>query len=194
MAIAALAVQAYTVATMPTTIEKVPFLLKENTETGEISSVYKLDHTTWTPSNTTEEYFIGHYINIRERFEQSSLDVDYIDVQLFSSQDIANTYVGNMTRDKGVIEFFERTPGEREVFIKSISWIERNLVQVRFSTTDKYKVKVALPETKHFSVILGYEFTPDAVPDKEEYRRKNLVGFHVSKYTITTESSPTWER
>ena len=198
LAIVALGVQAFTLATMPTKIEKVPFLVKENIQTGEISDIKQFNHMDWKPSNVTEEYFVGKYVNARERFDKRTLDEDYIDVQLFSSQEVADDYVLKMSGEegesKGVIEYFKKSPGEREVFIKSISWLDRNVSQVRFSTKDKLEIKTKKPEKRHYSAIIEYEFTEEAVPEDEQYIRRNLVGFHVSKYTRTTESIQSWER
>lgn len=130
------------------------------------------------------EKAIFDYVVWRARYNSNLFRDDYINVQLFSTEDEQQRYI---EETKGTehprLRFKEGI--ERVVRIGSILPLSDGKVQIRYTTEDKSIESGKSGKKYSWTAIADYEYRNDAV---QEYQDKaNVLGFVISNYSYSLE-------
>ena len=165
----------------------VPFLIKEETS-GAIISLQPLSgNASMTYDESVRKYFLAKYVIARETYDSTDSTVRYQTVELMSDKTERRNFEQFITPSN------PRSPWalygqhtQRWVRIKSISFLNERLAQVRFTASEKNS---AGPEvSSEWTAVVAFGFGPAPVLEVE--RLVNPLGFQVTRYRIDQEVLP----
>ena len=180
--IAILAVGAITVM-MPLK-QNVPWIIRENTVTGEFSFPERVTAENYQAIDATTVKFAYEYIKARERFKLPTMQEDIDSVYLLSSEDHAREYQDFLDNHPDSPLRLGRND-KREFALRTLIPLEEGLIQMRFTTTDIVNGQKGKPVL--WIATMRYTFSPENVPSNKEDKYFNPVGFMVTDYTREPE-------
>nr|WP_275064786.1 VirB8/TrbF family protein [Bartonella sp. ML70XJBT.G] len=160
-----------------------PFVIRVDNSTGIVETVSALKEMPNNYDEAITRYFAGQYIRARESFQASEAEHNFSLVSLFSSPEeqnrFAKWYSGNNPESpQNIYQNMTVT-----VSIKSISFLNDELVQVRY-----YKTLRELNDIEtisHWVSILKFSYVNAKISTKD--RLVNPLGFQVSEYRSDPE-------
>ncbi|WP_198039411.1 virB8 family protein [Bartonella refiksaydamii] len=160
-----------------------PFVIRVDNSTGIVETVSALKETPNDYDEAITRYFSGKYVRAREGFQASEAENNFRLISLLSSPKeqsrFAQWYAGNNPESPQNI--YQNTTAT--VTIKSISFLSKNLVQVRYYKT------VRDPNGKenisHWVSILNFSYINAQISTTD--RLINPLGFQVSEYRSDPE-------
>lgn len=164
--------------------EKEPWIIRENTVTGEFSFPERITEENYKAIDPTTFKFMYEYLKARVRFKPSSLQEDIDKVYLLSSQASADEYQKFLDDDPDSPTKLGRNDS-RKFSLRTLIPLEEGLMQARFTTTDTKNGMEQDPKTWIATIYYGY--SANNVPTDKENRFFNPVGFMVTDYSRDPE-------
>lgn len=165
----------------------VPFLIKEEVS-GAVTTVAPLNgNPAITYEESVRKYFLARYVISRETYDPADLAEAYRTVALMSDADEArlfNQTILSSNKQSPIAVYGQH--GKRLIHIKSISFLNDRLAQIRVSATEQ---KLSGQESvSEWVAIAGFRF--GHAPALESERLINPLGFLVTSYRIDQEVVP----
>jgi type IV secretion system protein VirB8 len=162
----------------------VPFVIKEEVS-GAITTVAPLTgDNSVTYQESARKYFLARYVISREGYDPAGLAENYTVVGLMSDPEEAQEFKRSIaqTNPRSPIRVFGQTIN-RSIRVKSISFLNDRLAQVRLTANDK--TRSAVETTSEWVALVGFRFGP--APASESDRLINPLGFYVTSYRLDQE-------
>lgn len=160
-----------------------PFVIRVDNSTGIVETVSALKDSPNTYDEAITRYFAAQYVRLREGFVKSEIVQNFEVVSLLSSpeeqQRFANWYNTNPQSPQFIYQNSVVT-----ISIKSISFVNKNVAQVRFSKTVRNNDNNAEVVT-HWLSTLTFEYVN--APISTQNRLVNPLGFVVKEYRTDPE-------
>lgn len=164
-----------------------PYVIQIDQRTGITQTVEPLTATDLTANEAVNNYFIVHYIRARESYSSSDVTMNYNLVRLmsedfrvypkFRGEADPNNPASNITRFGA--------NGTRKIKIKSITYLNPQLVQVRILISERFD-RAADNADLHRIVLLSFEYVKMSLSTEERYL--NPLGFRVTDYQIIEDT------
>ncbi|EJF84968.1 virB8 family protein [Bartonella rattimassiliensis] len=160
-----------------------PFVIRVDNSTGIIDTVSALKESPNDYDEAITRYFAGQYVRARESFQASEAENNFRLISLLSSPKeqnrFAKWYAGhNPDSPQNIYRNMIAT-----VTIKSISFISKNLIQVRYyKTVRDFSEKENI---SHWIAILNFSYVNAHISTSD--RLINPLGFQVSEYRSDPE-------
>ncbi|WP_197738331.1 virB8 family protein [Bartonella quintana] len=160
-----------------------PFVIRVDNSTGIIETVSALKETPNDYDEAITRYFAGKYVRAREGFQLSEAEYNFRLISLLSSPEeqnrFAKWYSGNNPESPQNI-YHNMTA---KVTIKSISFLSKDLIQVRYyKTIREFNGKENI---SHWVSILNFSYINARISTED--RLINPLGFQVSEYRSDPE-------
>ena len=97
-----------------------------------------------------------------------------------SSQEVMREYQQYIKTDPLSPYVFMKNKDRREFFRRSIIALDDNSYQIRYTTTDVMDGIRKKP--KHWIAVLAFTYSEDNIPQTDEHKFLNIVGFEVTSY------------
>ncbi|MET3589594.1 type IV secretion system protein VirB8 [Bartonella silvatica] len=160
-----------------------PFIIRVDSSTGIIDTVSALKESPKDYDEAITRYFASKYVRARESFQLSEAENNFRLVSLLSSPEeqnrFARWYAGNNPESpQNIYQNMTAT-----VTIKSISFLNKNLIQVRY-----YRMVKELngkENISHWVSILNFSYINAQISTTD--RLINPLGFQVSEYRSDPE-------
>ncbi len=165
----------------------VPFVIKEEVS-GAITTVAPLrGDSAITYQEAVRKYFLVGYVIHRETYDPADLADNYKAVTLMSAADQRQAFERTISKSnpRSPLVIYG-TRSKRWVRIKSISFLNDHLAQVRFTATEK-SGSTADAESE-WTAIISFQF--GQAPALESDRFINPLGFYVTSYRTDQEVMP----
>lgn len=163
-----------------------PFVIEVDKSTGraEVLSLYDGDIQTLSISEQLSKYFIGKYLVARES-HNPNLDIEenYLLVQELAEGQGFNSYANRFIDGSPNNPFERYGANTARIEIASISFLRNDTATVRYSIIESRPQQG--DTTTHYIDILNFKFTN--VPNSEEARLKNPLGFKVTEFRTDQE-------
>lgn len=161
----------------------VPYVIKENTTTGETRIITALDTKTLQIDEAVDKFSTSNYVKKREEYYYDLIAKDYYEVMLSSSppvqKEYAKIYTGKQSRDKLLGKNFKVKTTILSVVLGTSSSIKTATIRSKSVTIDR-ETGIESNEVYHVHT-LSYEF--DGNRDMiEKDRLINPLGFMVLTY------------
>jgi len=165
----------------------VPFVIKVEVS-GAITTVAPLQGDSGiTYQESVRKYFLAEYVVHRETYDPADLDENYKAVTLMSAADQRQAF------EQFILKSNPKSPlvvygsrAKRWIRIKSISFLNDHLAQVRFTAIEKSGS--AADVESEWTAILAFQF--GQAPTLESDRLINPLGFLVTSYRTDQEVVP----
>ena len=184
--LAAMGVAAVMALTPLKTVE--PFVLRVDGATGAVDIVTRLNSKDVKFDEVVNKYWIARYVNFREEYSAAMAYPDYLAVGLMSTRPVADAYFELIRPEnpKAPLNVY-KNGGTVEVLVRSISFLENNVAQVRFDRIEKSSLENVT--TSHWIATLTYRYASSPMAEKD--RLVNPLGFQVIDYRLDPENVPT---
>ena len=159
--------------------EKTPWLI-ERSELGQLEVVTKVDASNFESEKLEDLSHVETYFRLRERFDPKTFEEDNVRVQFMSSEEMMGQYVSFIMNDPMSPYISIGKKGHREFYRRSIISLDENRYQIRYTTTDVIEGDRKKP--KHWIAVLTFTYSESNVPEAEEDKFYNIVGFMVTGY------------
>ena len=162
----------------------IPFVIKEEVS-GAITTVAPLrGDSSILYQESTRKYFLARYVISRETYDPAGLAENYTAVGLMSDREEAQEFEHSIaqTNPKSSIHVYGQN-AKRLIRVKSISFLNDHLAQVRLSATDKTRSGTEIES--EWVALVGFRFGP--APVSESDRLINPLGFYVTSYRLDQE-------
>jgi type IV secretion system protein VirB8 len=162
----------------------VPFVIKEEVS-GAITTVAPLKgDNSILYEESTRKYFLARYVISRETYDPAGLAEDYTAVGLMSDREEAQEFERSIaqTNPHSPIRVYGQT-AKRLIRVKSISFLNDHLAQVRLSATEKNRS--GTQAVSEWVALVGFRF--GLAPALESDRLINPLGFYVTSYRLDQE-------
>ncbi len=161
----------------------VPYVIKENTITGETRIVTALDTKTLQTDEATDKFFTSNYVKKREEYYYDIVAKDYYEVMLSSSPQVqkeyAKIYTGKQSRDKLLGRNFKVETTILSVVLGTSSSMKTATIRSKSVTIDR---ETGIESNEVYNVhTLSYKFN-GARNMIEKDRLINPLGFIVLTY------------
>jgi type IV secretion system protein VirB8 len=185
-ALATMAVIAVMLLTPLKTVE--PFVVRVDQATGAVDIVTKLNSKDVQFDEVVNKYWIARYVNFREEYSAAMAYPNYLAVGLMSTRPVADQYFELIRPEnpKAPLHVYANG-GTVEVLVRSISFLENNVAQVRFDRIEKSSIETVT--TTHWIATLTYRYASSPMAEKD--RLVNPLGFQVTDYRLDSENIPT---
>lgn len=160
-----------------------PYVIQVDSRSGVTQTVDPLTARDLTTNEVVNNYFLVKYLRSREGYSASDVMYQYDLVRLMSSarsvypdfvdQASPNNPQSNIAR-LGAI-------GNREVRVKSISYISPQVAQIRFDVIEQRNSREE-PRALNRIALIGFEYVKMTLTTKERYL--NPLGFRVTSYQL----------
>ncbi|WP_195886769.1 type IV secretion system protein VirB8 [Bartonella senegalensis] len=160
-----------------------PFVIRVDNSTGIIETVSALKETPNDYDEAITRYFASKYVRAREGFQLSEAEHNFRLISLLSSPEeqgrFARWYAGNNPESpQNIYQNMIAT-----VTIKSISFLSKDLIQVRYyKTVREFNGKENI---SHWVSILNFSYINAQISTQD--RLINPLGFQVSEYRSDPE-------
>ncbi|ALE03007.1 virB8 family protein [Bartonella ancashensis] len=160
-----------------------PFVIRVDNSTGIVDTVSALKDTPANYDEAITRYFANKYVHAREGFQLSEAENNFRIVSLLSSLSeqnrFAKWYSGNNPESPQNIYHNAVV----NITIKSISFLSKNLIQVRYYKTVR---ELNNAETvSHWVSIINFSYVNALISTED--RLVNPLGFQVSEYRSDPE-------
>ena len=163
-----------------------PFVIRVDEATGVPEVMSALSDGTETYSDATSKYFLATYVRTREGYSYAARDTIFNTVQLFSDdaekKEFEASYNGSNPESP---QYRYGTNAKAEVKIRSVSFLDDGLAQVRYYRLDTQNNKPDIIRSPWVSTI-SYIFDKDAEMSSQD-RLTNPLGFIVTDYKSDPE-------
>ena len=173
---------AYAVVSLAPLKEKVPYLVENNTISGEIKVLKKMEEGQFKSSVANDKKYVGEYLIYRESFDHHDIKEHYRNVQLMSTEEVSAEYVDYIKNDP---DSPYQTFGDKdhiEIEIGPMNPLKSDKISTSFITTIEtieYR-QGKKPVRKKWSVVV--DFTWKGIPNDSKYEIINPAGFTVTRY------------
>jgi len=140
-----------------------------------------------TYEESVRKYFLARYVIARETYDPADLAEAYRAVALMSDPEETRTFnasISNSNPHSPIFVYGQHT--KRLIRIKSISFLNDHLAQVRLSATEQRGP--GKDSSSEWVAMTGFQFGP--APALESERLINPLGFVVTSYRIDQEVVP----
>ena len=160
-----------------------PFLVEVNSASGEVRVLKPFDAAHFEPSDAVDKSFLSKYVISRETYDPQDLKQNYEVVRLLSDPP-EGLRVDNALSPINPTSPLRRYANHtvRAVRIKSVSLLNSRTGQVRFTTSE---ITGTGTSDQGWVAILSFRFVN--LPDMEEERLINPLGFQVTAYRVDQE-------
>ena len=161
----------------------VPYVIKENTLTGETRIVTMIDKKTLKTDEATDKFFASDYVKKREQYYYDVLAKDYYQTLLYSAPQVQKEYQTIYEGEKGRDKLLSNNY-KVEVKILGVVLSESagtNVATVRAKMTTKDSRTNTAGDTTYFTSTVAYEYQPNKEMSEED-RLLNPLGFTVLTY------------
>ncbi|WP_195886773.1 virB8 family protein [Bartonella doshiae] len=160
-----------------------PFVIRVDNSTGIVDTVSALKETPNDYDEAITRYFASKYVRARESFQISEAENNFRLISLLSSPEeqtrFARWYAGNNPESpQNIYQNMTAT-----VTIKSISFLSKNLIQVRYYKT--VRELNGKENISHWVSILNFSYINARISTED--RLVNPLGFQVSEYRSDPE-------
>ena len=174
-----------------------PYLLEIDEKTGDTQRVNPVSREEYAASEAVDRYFTSMYLRVRESYNFSILRYNYNIVRLMSTPDVFYSFrrladPANPESPAGRLQ----TTGQRDIKIKSISYISNPLaqgqkvsataskiMQARITTTDTSPNQADI--IQQWVVTVTFEYANLNLNEAEQLL--NPIGYTVTSYQIHRE-------
>ncbi|MCZ2134603.1 MAG: virB8 family protein [Burkholderiales bacterium] len=165
-----------------------PFVVRVDQATGAVDIVTRLNSKDVKFDEVVNKYWIARYVNYREEYSAAMAYPDYLAVGLMSTRPVADQYFELVRPEnpKAPLNVY-KNGGTVEVLIRSVSFLENNVAQVRFDRIEKTSIETTT--TTHWIATLTYRYVSSPMAEKD--RLVNPLGFQVVDYRLDSENIPT---
>ena len=163
-----------------------PFVVRVDNSTGIVDIVTGLEDGQTHYDEAINKYWLGHYLQHRERYLPITREHDRRVVGLFSDPGIQRQYaeLTDPRRNPAAPLALYGDSGEVEVKLKNISFISPSVALIRYIKTVERAGQRTLPS--HWVATVAFTYKP--APMKEEDRLINPLGFQVTEYRNDPET------
>lgn len=166
--------------------QRTPYLIQENTQTGTVNVVGSLDVQSIPYLEARDKHWVSEYINARESYDWYTLQKNYDEVGLLSSNNVGQTYANQFKGDNALDKKYSDRV-QANVHILSVIINNPGTATVRFAKTIR-NVNAKQGTTTTWVATVGYEYqATDRLSASE--RIKNPFGFQVVSYQVNAELS-----
>ena len=163
-----------------------PYVIRVDNVTGMVDILTTLDEKQITKNEALDKYFIGKYVKAREGYYYEMLNNDYVLVQLFSNNEVAQgyraIYSGENSRDSQLQNNYIVNADIISIVLGDSNGNKTSTIRALITTKNKNNNS----ESKQNIVItLAYDYFLTSV--KEAERVENPLGFKVTSYRIDAE-------
>jgi type IV secretion system protein VirB8 len=165
----------------------VPFVIKEEVS-GAMTTLAPLGgNNAITYDESARKYFLARYVIARETYDPAGLTENYKMVALMSEPDEAHSFNESIaqTNPRSPQRVYGQTV-RRLIRVKSISFLNERLAQVRLTATEK--TNTGAETESGWVALVGFRFSP--APLSESDRLINPLGFLVTSYRLDQEVIP----
>ncbi|WP_336294543.1 virB8 family protein [Bartonella sp. CB169] len=160
-----------------------PFIIRVDNSTGIVDTVSALKESPNDYDEAITRYFAGKYVRARESFQSSEAEHNFRLISLLSSPQeqnrFAKWYAGNNPESPQNI-YHNMTA---TVTIKSISFLSKDLIQVRYYKT--IREPNGKESISHWVSILNFSYINAHISTTD--RLINPLGFQISEYRSDPE-------
>jgi type IV secretion system protein VirB8 len=160
-----------------------PFLVEVSNTTGETRILKQFDSASFGPSEAVTKAFLARYVIARETYDPQDLKESYRTVRLMSDPAEGLRLDGQLspTNPASPLNRYQ-THTVRTVRVRSVSLLNARTAQVRFASTEV--MRTAKSEATWVAIV-SFRFVN--LPESEEERFLNPLGFQVTAYRIDQE-------
>ncbi len=166
-----------------------PYVVRVDSSTGIVDNVVRISDARETYDEVMSKYFLRKYVTLRESYTRAQVQNNYNDLSLFTSPKLR----------AGLREEFAfaslNSPyarlgehGVSEVRIKSVSFMARNIGQVRYVVTER---RAGVEAQRHMLATMEFQYV--AQPASEDTRGVNPLGFLVTNWRSDPEAAQSAE-
>lgn len=187
LALAGLGATTYAVARITESKTFEPYVIEVEEKTGITTLVDRMSKQKYTADEEVIRYFIHKYVQAREGYDVRQYRFNYSEVvRVLSSRDIYSQFRNfiSVENPRSPLNLGQRYT--RNVFIKSITFLEPKKVQVRVLLRDTSLYSDADIEN-HAVVTIDFDFLELELNAEERYI--NPIGFQVLSYSIEEDVS-----
>lgn len=166
--------------------ETVPYVIETNHSDGIPVAVNSVNPSTLSANQALDSYFTNHYIQSRESYTYQTIEQTYLDTQLYSDDQVRQTYVDGMKGNNAI----DKIMGQGTISVKVESIITDKVAGTNTATAriiKTYTTSEGNVTAKHYVVRLSYVYAPQQKL-KLSYRMDNPLGFYVTSYQIVEEN------
>lgn len=165
--------------------ERVPYLIRENIQTGVIEVLGSLDFQTLTYEEVRDKHWLSEFVTSRETYDWHTLQADYNKVRALSSPAVGLEYA-QLFEGKKSLEKVYRDKVKISINIISAIPSEHGTATVRFSKTVKRVDDKSPGVTTTWVATLGYQYF-GTKKRTEQSRYINPFGFTITSYRVDPE-------
>lgn len=166
-----------------------PFVIRVDSTTGVVDVVPAYEGTQ-EPGELVSRYFLGHYVQVRERFNAAGAEQDYYEIAAFSGPTVSQEWFALWARGNPKSPLERHRDGSSvRVEVRSVSFFERgsglrDTAQVRFARFTR-AAGSAIETPAYFIATIQFAYTrPSTDPQQRQW---NPLGFRVLDYRIDAE-------
>jgi len=157
-----------------------PYVIQVDQRSGITQTVDPLTVKELTANEAVNNYFILQYIRSRETYDINALAQNYNLVRIMSeSSKVYSRFVGEADPNNPRSNAARLgSAGERTVKIKSITYLNPKLIQVRVYIEETGNA----PATMHKIILIAFEYVKMSLSIEERYL--NPLGFRITDYRM----------
>jgi type IV secretion system protein VirB8 len=167
--------------------EPAPVVLKVDNGTGNVEMLRSVKDENDTYDEVINRYWLAQYVRTCERYDWYTISVDYQVCELFGTRDVFSAYAAKWKEKNSPLNQL-RDKGKIDVRIVSISFLNANTAQVRF-TTQKLNAAGENPDgtpLQRWIATVVYEYRSILMTERQ--RLVNPLGFKVLSFKRDPES------
>lgn len=168
-----------------------PFVIEIEEKTGIVTVVDQSTVKNFSANESVNNYFILKYLRLWEIFDNNNYKYNYYtQLRLFSSPAVFNQFLSyiRLSNPDSPINLYANNPIiSGDIKVRSIQYIETNLVQIRFNIQIKTKRAERYENNTEKSYIASIRFAYNDLQINESERYINPLGFQVISYKKTEE-------
>jgi type IV secretion system protein VirB8 len=190
LALAGLGATTFAVARLTESKTFEPYVIEVEQKTGLTTLVDRYSKNKYTADEAVIRYFVNKYIHMRESYDVRQYKYNYSKViRYLSSPEVYSAFRKYISVENPRSPLNLGNRFKREVFVKSISFLDKKKVQARVETRDStYRGK---EEGKgHVVITLDFDFLELELSPEGRYI--NPLGFQVLSYSNDEDVS--WEK
>lgn len=160
-----------------------PYVIQVDNASGLTTVLEPLKEKSLTENEAVTKFFILKYVVARETYDPQDLNQNYERVRLMSTADEVGRFDDFIRGPNGPVETFKTTT-TRTIRVSSVSFLNKNTAQVRFTATTR-QIATDEKQESHWIATLSYRYVN--TPLEEGERLDNPLGFQIKTYRIDQE-------
>lgn len=163
-----------------------PYVIQIDSRTGITQTVDPLTAKELTANEAVNNYFLTHYIRLREGYNANMVVYNYNIVRLMSEdRKVYSKFVEEASPNNPQSNVTRLgTNGVRSVKFKSITYLNPTTAQIRVAITDA--PERVPPQELHRIILISFDYVKMNLTTEERYL--NPLGFRVTEYQVTEDS------